>query len=423
MVRTARSVRVLVGFSLWTGAAIGAGWLAHSAADGAFPVVSELVSSVTDPPPRFEVRYPRPVPARAGDRVYVNESGGPRAVGEVTAVRAEPGGGCAVVVAAFPECAALIDVDAAFDLVASPRDAAEILQLLFDERTMPVVRAEVDAFLAAHESAFRDRLWPLLRKSWTEYYTEIEADLEKAVVARRDRLEAAFRRHFDPVARKDLAPLVRDRVWPAIQTRCEAEFSAIGAELVEAAPKMKIGFLALWQSLPGTANDHVERAFREFLNSDGAAILNRHETALVAGISGAFDDMAADDRLHALVRSVATDFVNDDETQTVVNEVLLESIIDNPKTPAFLSRLKDAPEVRALAADIWSDFEPHLYRIANALLLDPAGERINPAFARVLRSEVFQKQDRWFLVTPGKPGARPAASGTVFVGRRAGGAP
>ena len=99
----------------------------------------------------------------------------------------------------------------------------------------------------------------------------------------------------------------------------------------------------------------------------------------------------------------------DPQLQRLLHEMFRELIIDNPKFRETLDRQLTGPEAKHAMELAASRLEPSLRRIGDVILGTQAAG-VTPEFAEVLRSEILDKDRRWFLLEVSEPAAEAGAT-------------
>jgi hypothetical protein len=97
--------------------------------------------------------------------------------------------------------------------------------------------------------------------------------------------------------------------------------------------------------------------------------------------------------------------LHDRELQHQLRLVFQETILDNPRFQDAMWELWRSPQLAEAIEKLSVFVGPLLSRVGEAVL-GSRGGGITPEFARVLRTQILEKDRRWFLIESG-PGQGP----------------
>jgi hypothetical protein len=273
------------------------------------------------------------------------------------------------------------------------------LLLLDLERAIEVHRAEIVA-------AFQ----PVIERSLHDLLGVLEQDLPPAIERHRQELDTLGARYRREILNKDFLPLVKSDVLPIVRQRAEPVLREVGQELWQQVSLWRFGWRFAYDLSPLPEKNLMDREWNRFVEQDALPVLEKHSDQFVNVIQDILRDVSRDERLQAAARSSLRMIASDPDSQRVLRELFEEVVVRNPRFRQTLERELSDPATRQAIELAARRLEPALRRSSDTIFgTQEAG--ITPEFARVLRTEILDKDERWFLLEPGT-GDNPQAAGS-----------
>ena len=202
---------------------------------------------------------------------------------------------------------------------------------------------------------------------------------------------------------------LQTELWPIIQARAKPTMDAIGAEVWKRLPVWSFTWRFLYQSLPLTGDRILKSEVDRFWQEEATPILREHAGDFLAILQDIVAESAANPRVAAAFRRSFDHLIRDRDLQHQLRLIFQEVILDNPRFHARMARRWQTPEVARALEVLSKRLEPMVRRIGD-LVLGTRGGGITPEFARVLRTQILEKDRRWILLESPAGGGTPAAA-------------
>jgi hypothetical protein len=204
--------------------------------------------------------------------------------------------------------------------------------------------------------------------------------------------------------------------WPILAKRAQPALDAVGKEILTRLPVWGFTWRLLYQSLPITADDYVKAEWQRFVDHDVLPILKSHTGDFIGALQDVIAEVSSHPQSSEALRQSFDRLLHDRELQHQIRLIFQEIILDNPRFHQAMLDRWNSPEL-AQAIDKLSVFMgPLLAKIGDAVL-GTRGGGITPEFARVLRTQILEKDRRWILIESGPVRGTPITSGHRFQGQ------
>lgn len=298
-------------------------------------------------------------------------------------------------------------------LISVPQTASWVFRTLLPREKLVWVASEWNRTLLEHREEVFAAIGPVLRELMGDFQTILSEDLPAALARRANELGAIGERFQETVVRKEFLPLVESEIWPILTSRAQPTIDAVGQEILARLPVWGFTWRYVYQSLPITGDDHVREAWEKFVDDEVKPILREH----IDDFFGAFQDVVVQARRNPRIgeafRRSFDRILQDRELQHELRLVFQEIILDNPRFHDAILRRWQSPRTQEAIERLSVFMGPLLSRLSDAVL-GTRGGGITPEFARVLRTQILEKDRRWVILTPGPAGDPPLRWGHVF---------
>ena len=218
-------------------------------------------------PLKVKVAFDDWIVLRSGDKVYLNDSDDSSQRIEIGAIYNktydEQRNKWILHVHLYPEYKSRIGVESSFFLVSEPGSSSWVISKLLPTQRRKELLDILEEYLRIHTKDTQEKLLPILSEITKESYTLLQKNFTEVIEKNKkeliDKLKEAEKKHLN----KEMQVLWDDVVWPIILEESDPVIAPIVEKLWSKFPKAKIVMLWIYQSLPGTDNDHVQKKDRE----------------------------------------------------------------------------------------------------------------------------------------------------------------
>jgi hypothetical protein len=412
-----RALRIVAGGALWTALAFGTGRLVTDEKGGGQDTSSLLRDYFTRRSGRVRIDLPHEVRVEVGDEVHL-AGRGDRPAGEVEALLDADGRplaalydwASAVRVRFFDRDAAELRADASARLVQVPQTgAAWVIQTLLTEKTLPRIAALWNETMLRHREEIFALLTPIARDLLLDLERHVEKEIGPFLERHREEVRALGAGLEREAKGPKLAEVFERDIWPIAQPKVRPIIESVSNEVWEKLPIWGFTWRLAYQALPFTANDHVEKAWVDFLESQVAPILRSHSEEIAKAGREIAREALAREGVTASFRAAFSSIIAHPKFHDLVQVFLKEVFLDNPAFHEVLRARMRSPEARRAIDAAAAHLEP-MVRGMGDIVLGTRKDGITREFARVLRAQILYKDLQRIVIDPGSAAAPPLAA-------------
>jgi hypothetical protein len=421
MKQAVRYLRIVVGL-LVTGAVVSIPvlWLdapAHANRPGDLSLLPSLWRYWTLQPQTIRLHFARPTEVAVGDPLFVHESGPEhpvmlRRVGEIQALlvddkllpakQANVSNARAMIYPSAPP----VGPDARITYRTKPQSVAWVVSALLTPERKQKILAELDRLAVEHQAELTAALKPAIETTLKQLLTVIEEETPKAVERHHEELASLGSKYRQEIVDKQFLPLIKEEILPIARARAEPVARKVGEELWQKVSVWRFGWRLIYDVSPLPEKKLTDQEWNRFFDHDAMPILEKHSEDFAGVITEVIRDTAANQHVQEVSRKSLAMMAEDPQLRALLRSLLREVIVDNPRFRETVDRQLNSPETRR-ALDVTSArLEPAMRRIGD-MIFGTQSAGITPEFAQVLRSEILDKDHRWFLLNA-PAGERPA---------------
>ncbi|BBM83925.1 hypothetical protein [Candidatus Uabimicrobium amorphum] len=349
-------------------------------------------------PFKLKVIFDDWIALRAGDKVYTIEKDERIEIGAVYAKDySEKNMVWNLYINIYPEHKSKIGSDSKFYLESEHGTPAWVVSKLLPEQRREDIKDIIDEYLRIHTEEIQKQLLPIFTEVAQESYTLLQKNFSVIMEKNKDellkRLQEAEKKHID----KELQKLWDDVVWPIVLEESDPVIAPIVQKLWGKFPKAKIVMLWIYQSLPGTDNDHVQKKVEDYLQDKAIPIVEEHKEELGKLLVTITNRLSKEKKVKASFLKMLKNVFTDEALLKILKNTMIELYKINRDTlTEKLKKKWSDPQVRNSLAEISDNFEPYLIKMINHILIDEE-RQIRPELAQVLRRQILYK-DKYFLM-------------------------
>lgn len=338
------------------------------------------------------------VALRAGDKVYILD--GDERI-EIGAVYAKDYSAAQLAwnlyVHVYPEHKDKIGSDSKFYLQNEHGTPAWVVSKLLPQERREEMKDIIDEYLRIHTENIQKQLLPIFTEVAQESYTLLQKNFSLIMEKNKEELLKSFKEAEKKHINKELQKLWDEVIWPIILEESDPVIAPIVQKLWSKFPKAKIVMLWIYQSLPGTDNDHVQKKIEDYLQDKAIPIVEEHKEELAKLLVTITNRLSKEDKVKESFLKMFKNVFTDEALLKILKNTMVELYRINRDTlTEKLKKKWNNPQIRNSLAEISDNFEPYLIKMINHVLIDEE-RQIRPELAQVLRRQILYK-DKYFLI-------------------------
>ncbi|MCH2183049.1 MAG: hypothetical protein MK108_13680 [Mariniblastus sp.] len=363
-----------------------------------------------------ELQFESPMPVRVGDPLVHFEDGSARMVGVIRHVES-------------PDSISeeLVMTDRAYaEWFGSAPPRRDGMQLTYHStpdsmewvvQTMlpPATRQRIGELLVEayreHQSEILSELQPVMEKTFQDAAQIMKEEFRQSVQRHDQQIQELGKRYQVELVEQELVPLVQQEIWPVIEQLGKPLVIDIGQQLWAEASIWRFGWRFLYDQTPLPQRNLAQKEFERFASEKAGPIISENLPKIIAVQQQMLAEISRNEKVRETVSESLRTVVQDDEFQVLVGDIMKDVLVDNERLHQALVDNWNSPEARQAMELTNRRLEPTITRIGQTLFGSPETE-ITPEFARVLRSQIMQKDQRWLVLRP-VPGEEPGGSGEL----------
>lgn len=272
----------------------------------------------------------------------------------------------------------------------------EVIATLMPPAKRKRIQDRIAIAMAQHGENLSATFVPLVRQTLQESLPVIEDEFRAAVARHRGEIDEAVERWNDQVVRERLIPLAKREILPIVREHGERPAEAIGKEIWDRASIFRFGWRAIYDKTPLPRKDLVQEEWKRFVDEEAVPVLEKHMDDVVVAIQRSMQDIAANRAIRTELGRVADEIASDPESRQLVQLILKETFVDNPRLKMVWNDVWSSDEANRAFKVAGDSLEPVIRSIGDEIFgSEDLG--IDPDFARVLRSQILRKDRRWVV--------------------------
>lgn len=235
---------------------------------------------------------------------------------------------------------------------------------------------------------------PLIEDSISNATRIIREDLNAAIENHRDDIDKLSQRYQEQLIQKEILPLVRNEIWPIVQEESQPLVEQVGREIWKEVSVWRFGWRYLYDNSPLPDKKLTEKEFNRFVEKSAVPILENHLEDFIDVQKALISRISANEKVKETVSKSIREVTNDPEFRTLVTSIFREVLVENDRLKQSLNSTWKSPKAQFAMDRANRSLDPVITEIG-ATLFGSTNTAITPEFARVLRSKVLHKDQRW----------------------------
>lgn len=397
-------MRKWVGAIIWILISIAAciGWNRY--AGQPTPAAQQLVEYWTEYPRQVELEFDLPMPVRVGDPVMQFEGDVAKMVGVICHVESPVSSRRDLVTTtrAYAQLFGSAPDDlAGMELTyhSTPDSIEWVIQTMLPPATRQRISQLVVEAYRENQSEILAELRPVLEKTFQDATQIMREEFQQSVQRRDQQIQKLSQRYQDELVDEKLVPLVQQEIWPVIERLGQPLVIDIGSQLWAEASIWRFGWRLLYDQTPLPHRNLTHKEFERFVTEKARPIIQEKLPDIIATQQEILAEISRNEKVRGTVSDSIRTVIWDDEFQTLVADIMKDVLIDNEKLHQVLVENWNTPEAQRALEITNRRLEPTVTQIGQTLFGSPDSQ-ITPEFSRVLRSQIMQKDQRWFVLRP-----------------------
>ena len=275
----------------------------------------------------------------------------------------------------------------------------DAIELMFPPEKRQRIEKVIATAMQAHGQRIGASLAPILEKALRDSLPAIESGFRLSVERHRGELDILAARWNDEVVAERLVPLAKHEIVPIVRARAEPIAQNIGLELWKRASIWSFTWRAIYDKSPLPQKDLMKQEWDRFVSEEAIPVLEEHANEIASAVQEAMVEIAGNQNVRKELAAAADLIASDPAARALVQTLLREAFVENLSLRKVWTEAWTSDEARAAISKAGEALEPTIRQIGDELM----GTRetgIDPGFARLLRNQVLQKDQRWVIATP-----------------------
>lgn len=272
-----------------------------------------------------------------------------------------------------------------------------VVQMMLPPSTRSKIGGLILKAYREHHAKIAEMLQPIIVQSIREAADVVREEFNNSISNRDTQIQKLADRYQIELVEQELIPLIQDEIWPIIQAEITPLAMEIGQDVWQHASVWRFGWRAVYDSLPLTDQNLVQREFQRFLERHAVPIIESRLPDMLAIQTDILQNVSDNVKVREVVSHISRKVLRDPEFQQLVTDMLRDVFIGNERLMDVFERNWNSEQARD-ALKITNDrLDPTITDIGIALFGSPE-TRITPEFSRVLRYKILNKDDRWLVL-------------------------
>ena len=363
---------------------------------------SELAHYFLTSPRQLEFEFESPMPVQVGDPVMMFDGDAARMVGVIRHVESvdsttenliTANGAFAELFGSAPENLS----GATVTYHSTPDSMGWVVQTMLPPEMREKISQLVVAAYQEHQAEIAHELQPLFEKTIRDASAILKESFRESVQNRDAQIQRLGRRYQVELVDGKLVPLVKEEIWPVIEQVGQPLVIDIGQQLWAEASIWRFGWRLLYDRTPLPERNLAQREFERFVAEKARPLIEERMPEIIATQQEILTKVSRNEQVRKTVSDSLRGVIEDEEFQTLAADVIRDVLVGNQRLQQALIDNWNTPEAQRALEMTNRRLEPTVTKIGQALFGSPDSQ-ITPEFSRVLRSEIMQKDQRWFVL-------------------------
>ncbi|MGI9517080.1 MAG: hypothetical protein ACR2NP_08550 [Pirellulaceae bacterium] len=279
----------------------------------------------------------------------------------------------------------------------TPNSMDWVARYLFPPSRRQEIARLITKVYAEHSQEIMRDLMPILQDAWDEISIIVRDELVESIRKRQPEFERLGVRFREEIVEKDLIPLINEEVWPLVQVQAQPLLEQVGEQIWQRASIWGFGWRAIYDASPLPRRDLTKQEFSRFLENEAMPIIVANLPRFFEAQQVVLEQLVQNPRVIETLRRSLIKIGSDTELQTLMLDVLRETLFENPRLANALRNIWRRPDLQRVLELTDRRMEPTVVRIGESVFGSPY-YGVTPEFARILRNKILLKDRRWLIL-------------------------
>lgn len=279
---------------------------------------------------------------------------------------------------------------------------------------------EIAQFIATewqqHQVVIMTEMRPVIKDGIRTAMKAVEAELPTILKEHRDEFQSLADRYETEIIKAEVLPLVKSEILPIVEEEALPVVEEVGRALWKRVSLWSFAWRFLYDKSPLPTKDAVKEEFQRFVDEVALPELRSRSDQFMDVTETIVKRSMDNPKIKAAMKRNFKRVAEDPELHKVVWSVVREAVVENETLRAELELHLKAQETKSAMKLAGERLEPMVRDIGD-MIFGSRDTGITPEFSRILRSQILQKDRRWFVIVPTDVDSKSPGQLTVVVAR------
>ncbi len=276
---------------------------------------------------------------------------------------------------------------------------SDLVQVLLPAEKRIRIEQQIRVAVEQHGAELAEQLFPVLETSLRQALPAIESAVRQSVRKHRNEFNRLGQRWNETVVHERLVPLTTQRLLPIVRKHGEPVAREVGQELWQRASIWRFGWRLAYDKSPLPQKDLTSQEWDRFVTEEAIPVFESHADEISEAVQASIVEIANDVEVRHELASAAEVMASDPESQRLLKTILQEAFVENKELHRIWRDAWTSAQAARALETVGKRLEPVVRSIGDELLGTREGG-IEPGFARLLRNQILNKDQRWLIAQP-----------------------
>ncbi len=261
-----------------------------------------------------------------------------------------------------------------------------------------------------HQKDIMAEMRPVIKDGIRTAMNAVEDELPTILRNHREEFNLLGDRYETEIIKAEILPLVRNEILPIVEEEALPVVEEVGRALWKRVSLWSFAWRLVYDKSPLPKKNAVKEEFQRFVDEVALPELRSRSGQFIDVTETIVKRSMENPKVKAALKRNLKRVAEDPELHRVVWAVVREAVVENETLRTELDRHLKAQETKSAMKLAGERLEPMVRDIGD-MIFGSRETGITPEFSRILRSQILQKDRRWFVVVPADSAKQPI--GTV----------